>query len=1516
MDWLRSKAKRSKGTASTSSDRSSMQVISHPPRALEVVPQSVVMAMTTQTHDLAGNRHQDTPHSSANASNLQLNEQAPQGTKSPRSRNPSDVEDPTKTSEEARETSSNSASISKISQTVPQEGHKYSHSHVMSTTMTPASDIQELQKENQNVSGFFPYARNFHVINPTFIKVFPGSDTETPSFTESRDGQKLKKALVEGLEFIPLAKECMKDTRVTILSDIDARIHGNEDTNIIWIKGFPGVGKSALASTIVSRLRDQGELLSYFIFDRAKPTVTTTTALWRRVAWDLARLHPFARHPLLKRISDETLDVNTPNIGSLFTCLVVEPLSGLSRSESSDVELHQPVVVVIDAADECGGLEGPRSNDRKALLRTLGQWHSELPKNFKLVVTSREEDDIKRRISPISTHIHVSIGTDEASSDVRRYLEDRLREIADAYTELPVDWAHQTAERLAKRAAGVFIWATTITNFIEAGEPQLQLEDIDAGLGLGGEEGSLYALYTNVLRISFKNLRGKHKEAFKCVVGAMIFAQRPFRDSEFTAINPVVTGSMLEHIRNGLRSVVDQGATLRFIHQSFVDFLLSPECPEEFTIREPEQQHQLSTLCLTTMSKQLRFNICGLETSSLKNADVPDIETKVQTHLRHTAFDERLVIHVSEVFKERLLYWLEAMSLLKETNRTVPILRGALDWIMAGDVNLTEFIRDALQFVAAFSIPITQSAPHIYLSALPFAPEESLVAKHFLLRFPRLLTLDTGKPSHWSPCVFVSEHRGRLIAALTFSPDEKIFASGDYDGQICIWDSEMGILISGPLIRSVGDRSSVFSLDFSPDGNHLVAAYGKQDVVIWDVESGEEHLCFGGFLEQSGTVPPHSNTSEEIVSAVYSKDGHTIVSRSRYNVTFRDTWELCCRVRLWDVRTGASQILLDFPSSDNEYSLSPDAHFVASLKNTAPALLRAWDLTEGPPRRVIELDVFDAPSLQSFLTFSPDGNFLLVIICTPESAPVAHIWRMDTCAPVGPAISLGPHPGSYVLYSCGNNNPAIGVHSHVSTMIFDATTGGVVYCGKEPTLVSSHSPSRNGRRILLGYHDGTIRMWDYQRHTQASFAIDSATNNGPPKSLVADVEPVFSPCSEILAASYRDEIKLLDTTTGELINLVHPIQTECRSLAFSRDGRYLASLTRQEFSVINIWDASTGMHRCCLAIDQTHNEHCFRLFFSSSDDRLVLQSLAEEGEEGWFVVRIWDHYMLDEPCTTVTLAFPNPRWLMLTLSPDTLTALMLERTHLGALFHCRHRSSIEEPFAPHALFDAAALGPKISEGQEVAFSPSGALFASLANYTGISLQIRVWETKTWTKVAGPFETGEILTPKSSRSRVLLSISPDDCLIRFASLQDDAIWVWDIRTGRRVAGPWRGYDLRRAHNAYMSPSGEKLVSTFYTETWTVRLWGTRGLCSGQAQEPVGGIGDFGDQSLIEDGWVKEEGSDSLLFWVPVEHRDGLWRPRNIIILGATLTKLNFSQFKYGMEWKECIDKKYMTRPQAD
>jgi hypothetical protein len=50
---------------------------------------------------------------------------------------------------------------------------------------------------------------------------------------------------------------------------------------------------------------------------------------------------------------------------------------------------------------------------------------------------------------------------------------------------------------------------------------------------------------------------------------------------------------------------------------------------------------------------------------------------------------------------------------------------------------------------------MAKSAPHVYLSTLPFAPTCSLVSMHYSSMFPQMLHVKSGQLSHWPPLEMV-----------------------------------------------------------------------------------------------------------------------------------------------------------------------------------------------------------------------------------------------------------------------------------------------------------------------------------------------------------------------------------------------------------------------------------------------------------------------------------------------------------------------------------------------------------------------------------------------------------------------------------------------------------------------------------------------------------------------------------------------------------------------------------------
>jgi NACHT domain len=508
----------------------------------------------------------------------------------------------------------------------------------------------------------------------------------------NQDGALLTDLKLADLEYGPHVGECLEGTRLDLLEKIKAWTTDFSAPNILWLRGHPGVGKSAIAMSMVEHLSTMKRLGSRFFFQRQKANIMTSNALWRTIAYDLARRHPAIRHGIVAKLKGDDLTLMTANVDKLFLHLIREPLI---ESESN---LELLPVVIIDALDECGGLEGQYSTDRKALMRTLTSW-SKLPAKFKLIVTSRGESDIERLFSTTS-HFPIEISAGRAvqaqsSEDIRLFLTHQLHEVALGCSKsLSPTWpGPQVIQELAKRAGGLFIWAETVTKFIRLGDHEGRLDLVLE------EAGTSYldALYEQILNTSFPNPTASEIRMLCSVLGTVILAKAPL---SLLAIAHLLSlkVSTVDRICNGLQSLVRSGDTLGFHHESFVDFLIDPNRrTSKFFIMRRQESQVLTQACLRTMKENLRFNICGLESSHPLNTNIPDLLSREKqhipqhlsyscswwaSHLAETEFDEGIFRDLEKFIQKQFLFWLEVLSIIKRVNLGSRALSLLVNWML------------------------------------------------------------------------------------------------------------------------------------------------------------------------------------------------------------------------------------------------------------------------------------------------------------------------------------------------------------------------------------------------------------------------------------------------------------------------------------------------------------------------------------------------------------------------------------------------------------------------------------------------------------------------------------------------------------------------------------------------------------------------------------------------------------------------------------------------------------------
>ena len=755
---------------------------------------------------------------------------------------------------------------------------------------------------------------------------------------------------------------------------------------------------------------------------------------------------------------------------------------------------------MIDALDKCGGLRHDESGkeDFQSLMRTLKRWTQvDHLKKFKVVITSQPEDCIALpdsiSIYEIPSGSNVKSG-DDAFKDIHAFLKSQLDDM-----KMKAGWIVKALDHLVPRAARILIWATTAANFLES-DPESQFAMLEKGNGKGLK--GLYPLYSTVLKASFgHDLEDEEIGAVTSVIGAMIFAKKPLDDDMLITLPqvkiPESDVNRLGLIRKGLASVIDSGPILHFHHRSFEDFLLSPffreELPRFSGVQDRDHhEHQLATLCLKTMvSSKLHFNMGNLESSTTKNVDIqPTFRSIISPlisysslfwvdHLIQTPPDEKMMEAVKFVMYEKLLFWLEVMSLTGNVYKAYLILKKALSWtvclqvisvihlILAGqslnrDHELTLFINDALRFVSVFFIPISQHAPHVYLSALPFAPEQSHVAKKFCPRVFNTVAITQGKPSQWPMVVFTAEHHNAYVQHVVFSLDESIFASIT-SRTMYVCDSETGHCISGPF--ELPNYGKVYNACFSPDGKHILLEFGSY-AVVWDIEMGEEQFQIEGY--QFAFI----HHDRRIVSAC-GVDGDWVGSQANRIL-----------VQLWDGDHGTliSDRLLEVNDVVHT-QFSPDGHFLA-VGRRSEAVIELWNLEDGK-----DPQQFAYPHGKLLLLcFSPTSDTLMTAF---EEKPChIYFWRLDTQEMV--SFSHDFNYTLHVIHSSPTNY--LFIQREYTVEMWDVSTTGSKMIWEKPqatSYVTNICPSRDGHRLLVGYLDGSVRMWDVDLEDSTGNRVDT-----------------------------------------------------------------------------------------------------------------------------------------------------------------------------------------------------------------------------------------------------------------------------------------------------------------------------------------------------------------------------------------------------------------------------------------
>ena len=402
---------------------------------------------------------------------------------------------------------------------------------------------------------------------------------------------------------------CLKNTRRNVINDIMDWVsdESTEAKKVLWVYGLAGTGKSTLSTTMAHILRRLRRLGAFFFFNRDIPQRNSATLI-RTLAYQFAMFDPrFCA--VISRVVATNENIAGMPLGFQFENL-------LSANALKSVEWSGgPIVLIIDALDECGS-----ESDREILMQVMSKGFSSLPSFIRIMVVSREEQDIQRILGSHSHLRRYPLDMDSVTNknDVLEYIRYRLEEIRIKNGRLGDYWpGEDIISSLANRAGGLFIWASTACLYIKSYAPNQRLSELvqkQPESHSSGPFARLDGLYETGLRSAGLWHDSLFRSDCRNILGMILCARDLLSCSVIDALLrlPQDTSSWESVSRLGCVLHISETEPIRILHPSFHDYLSERCRTQPWSIDLERHNKDLALGCIKLLDKELRENMCDM----------------------------------------------------------------------------------------------------------------------------------------------------------------------------------------------------------------------------------------------------------------------------------------------------------------------------------------------------------------------------------------------------------------------------------------------------------------------------------------------------------------------------------------------------------------------------------------------------------------------------------------------------------------------------------------------------------------------------------------------------------------------------------------------------------------------------------------------------------------------------------------------------------------------------------------
>ena len=536
---------------------------------------------------------------------------------------------------------------------------------------------------------------------------------------------------------------------------------------------------------------------------------------------------------------------------------------------------------------------------------------------------------------------------------------------------------------------------------------------------------------------------------------------------------------------------------------------------------------------------------------------------------------------------------------------------------------------------------------------------------------------------------------------VVFSSDSQILASCGHDSTVQLWNAT-----TGELLRILQHSSMVFCTAFSPNGKLLVSCVENALIKLWDVATGEILKILSG----------HENC---VWAVAFSPDGQIVASGGEDKT-----------IKLWDVATGEClQTWEGHAGWVKSVQFSPDGTILIS--GSFDRTIRIWDVALGACLKI--LHEHSEPVI--LVDISPDGK----TIASASYDSTIRLWEVST----GQCLrTIQGHTNRVwsVRFSPDGKTIASGGDDR-SARLWNIATGECSKTIQGYSNVVYRIAFESDRQLLAsGHEDQTVKLWDI--HTGQHRSLSGHKNR------VFDV--AFHPIMPILASASGDRtVKLWDWHTGNCLHTFAGHESWVVSVTFSPDGQILASSSYDH--TIKLWHVQTGE---CIKVLRGHTNYVLSIAFSPDGQLLVSGSYGQ-------TIKLWEVSTGD--CLGTWEGQDSRIWSV-AFSPDGQTIASGGNDRSIKLWSISDRKSLHKPLRTLEGHEGEILSTSFNQQGDKLLS------------TSMDKTIKLWDLAT---------DRCIKTLHGHENSVWSGILSQDGCTLLSSSADETIKIWDVEAERCI-----------------------------------------------------------------------------------------------------------------------------------